>query len=324
MKYEELKTFLEEKMRMSHIYQPLLIKILVDSGGSATIRQLALSFLGYDESQIMYYERTLKNMPIRVLSGHGIIRREGDLISLMTEKLTLEQKAELKKICEGRIQDYIVSRGLSVWDYRLLDTDPVPDSLRYTVLKESNGRCALCGATRNERVLDVDHIIPRSLGGKTEYKNLQVLCSKCNRSKRNRDKTDFRRLAERSRRDDCPFCRVQGTGAVLHANEHAFAISDKYPVTPGHILVIPQRHVTDYLELSQFELVACHDLIRFMKRSLTEEDPGIVAYNIGLNNGEAAGQTIEHLHFHLIPRRAGDLENPRGGVRGVIPGRMGY
>ncbi|NQT77358.1 MAG: HIT domain-containing protein [Bacteroidetes bacterium] len=324
MKYEDLRSFIEKKMRMSHIYQPLLIKILVDSGGSATVRQLALCFLGYDESQIRYYESTLKSMPIKVLSKHGIIKKDGDLVTLEVSKLTFEQKAELKKICEGKIQDYISKRGLSVWDYRLIDTEPVPDSLRFIVLKESKGRCALCGATRNERVLDVDHILPRSLGGKTEYANLQVLCSKCNRSKRNKDKTDFRNLIKDSFNNDCPFCIVHKTEKVLHENELAFAILDKHPVTAGHTLVIPRRHVTNYFELSQYELVACHDLIKFIERSLQEEDKTIDGFNIGLNNGEVAGQTIDHLHFHLIPRRKGDVDNPRGGVRGVIPNKMNY
>ena len=324
MKYDELKSFIEERMRMSHIYQPLLIKILVESGGSATVRQLALSFLGYDESQIRYYENTLKKMPIRVLSSHGIVKKDGDLVSLEIDKLSFEQKAELKKICEGKIQDYISKRGLSVWDYRLIDTDPISDSLRYNVLKESKGRCALCGATRNERVLDVDHILPRSLGGKTEYANLQVLCSKCNRSKRNKDKTDFRNLTKESFDAECPFCKVQNTEAILHENEHSFAILDKYPVTLGHTLIIPKRHVGSYFELSQYEVIDCHNLIKFIEKSLQEEDKKIVGFNIGLNNGKVAGQTIDHLHFHLIPRREGDTKNPRGGVRGVIPNKMNY
>lgn len=324
MKYEALKSFLEDRMRMSHIYQPLLIKILVDSGGSATVRQLALNFLGYDESQIRYYERTLKIMPVRVLSKHGIIKKKGDLVTLEVENLSLEQKAELKKICEGKIQDYISSRGLSIWDYRLLDSDPVPDSLRFLVLKESNGRCALCGATRNERVLDVDHIIPRSLGGKTEYANLQVLCSKCNRSKRNKDKTDFRNFITKSYDDQCLFCNIQNTAKILHQNKLAFAISDKYPVTKGHSLIIPKRHFVSYLDICRDELNACHDLIRFIERSLQDEDINIKGFNIGLNNGTVAGQSINHVHFHLIPRRAGDTQYPKGGVRGVIPHNMNY
>ena len=78
MNFETLKEFLLSKMKLSHIYQPLVIKTLVDAGGSATIRQLAITFLSHDESQILYYEKRLKEMPIRVLKNHGVIDKDGD------------------------------------------------------------------------------------------------------------------------------------------------------------------------------------------------------------------------------------------------------
>ncbi len=320
MTFDNLKTFLESKMKMSHIYQPLLIKLLVESDGSATIRQLALQFLGYDESQVRYYEKTLINMPIKVLSKHDVVERDKNLVSLNVVKLTFVQKAELKKICEQKIQEYIQKRGLSVWDYRLIDNDPMPDSLRYRVLKDGKGICALCGASKNERVLDVDHIIPRSLGGKTEYSNLQLLCSKCNRSKGNKDNTDFRDNPV-DKVDSCPFCLPED---IIIENSLSLAIYDKYPVTIGHVLIIPKRHFTDYFEVTQKELIAINDLIRILKSMITEKDKKINGFNIGVNSGESAGQTISHLHFHLIPRRSGDVDNPKGGVRGVIPEKMNY
>ena len=92
MEFRELKEFLESKMRMSHIYQPLLIKTLVEVGGSATVRQLAVSFLSHDESEILYYEKRLKEMPIKVLKNHGIITKNEDLVILNVRRLTLEQK----------------------------------------------------------------------------------------------------------------------------------------------------------------------------------------------------------------------------------------
>ena len=109
----------------------------------------------------------------------------GLVVSLNVRKLTFEQKAHIKMICEKKLQEFIVNRGLGIWDYRLLDSSPVPDSLYYNVLKDSNGKCALCDATKNERPLQVDHIKPRSKGGMTEHENLQVLCSKCNQAKGN-------------------------------------------------------------------------------------------------------------------------------------------
>jgi ATP adenylyltransferase len=192
--FEELKDFLTKQMRMSHIYQPLLIKNLLESGGLATVRQLAVNFAAQDESQVLFYEKRLKEMPIRVLSSHGVIEKQGELVTLKIDKLSLQQRAELEQICFDKIQKYIASKGLAIWDYRLLDDNPIPDSLRYRVLMEAKGRCALCGATRDETVLDVDHIIPRNKGGKTVYENLQVLCAKCNRSKQDKDDTDFRNL----------------------------------------------------------------------------------------------------------------------------------
>jgi diadenosine tetraphosphate (Ap4A) HIT family hydrolase len=311
-------------MRMSHIYQPLLIKSLIDSGGISTIRQLATNFLASDESQILYYEKRLKEMPIRVLSRHGIISREGELVSLKVRKMSLEQKAEIKKLCEQKIQEFIVSRGLSTWDYRLLDDTLVSDTLRYQVLREANGRCALCGITKDDKPLDIDHIIPKAKGGKTVYENLQVLCSTCNRTKRDTDDTDFRKIIAEEYKEDCIFCKKAKGGKILHENDYTFATLDGYPVSEGHTLIIPKRHFSDYFDITQKEHIAVHDIIRIRRKELLRVDSSIEGFNTGANSGEVAGQTIWHCHIHLIPRRKGDTPNPRGGVRGVIPHRMSY
>ena len=191
MTFKELYDFIDNKMRMSHIYQPLLIKTLVEAGGSATVRQLAQQFVLEDESQLQYYENTIKRMPVKVLKSHGIVSDQKSLISLNIKKFTFKEKAQLKGICEEKIQQYLEKRGLATWDYRF-SADPVPDSIRYKVLKAGKQRCALCGITAKDRMLDVDHIIPRSRGGSSKEENLQVLCAKCNRSKGNKDDTDFR------------------------------------------------------------------------------------------------------------------------------------
>ena len=324
MKFDNLKEFLLSKMKLSHIYQPLLIRTLVDAGGSATIRQLANVFITQDESQILYYEKRLKEMPIKVLKKHGIITKDDDLVKLNVEKLSLQQKAEIKKICEEKMQEYIASRGLAIWDYRLLDDSLIPDSLRFRVLKEAKGRCSLCGVTKDERPLDIDHIIPKSRAGKTEYSNLQVLCSKCNRSKRNEDTTNFKDILKERIDPRCDFCIYALRGEKLLENDYAFAKLDRYPVTDKHTLFIPKRHFADFFEITKVEQDAIHDLIRIRRRQLFETDPKIEGFNIGVNSGEVAGQTIFHCHIHLIPRRKGDMDDPHGGVRGVIPGKMKY
>ena len=108
------------------------------------------------------------------------------------------------------------------------------------------------------------------------------------------------------------------------SNRLACVIWDGFPVTRLHSLVIPFRHAEDYFSLSTEEVLACDELIREARVKLLSQDPSIAGFNIGVNAGAAAGQTIFHCHFHLIPRRAGDVENPRGGVRHIIPGKGDY
>lgn len=323
MKHEELREFLQSRMRLNHIYQPLIIRTLIEIGGTATIRQLATVLLSQDESQIAYYQGRLKEWPMRVLTKHGIIERQGDLIRLRVDKLTFTEKAELKKICEEKLQTFGVEKGLAIWDYRLLDESPISDSLRFRVLKESGGRCALCGASKDASPLDVDHIIPRSKHGKTEYANLQVLCAKCNRSKRDQDDTDFRMSPAPDYKAECEFCIAEKTQIIL-SNDLCIAFIDKYPVTNGHTLIVPRRHVKDFFEMSEAERAATNDLLRIRRRQLMESDTSVTGFNVGVNCGETAGQTIEHCHTHLIPRRPGDTMDPEGGVRAVIPGKGRY
>ena len=102
------------------------------------------------------------------------------------------------------------------------------------------------------------------------------------------------------------------------------AIKDKYPVTEHHTLIIPLRHTPDYFSLTPEEKNDLDDLIHRLKGTISEADPQVTGFNIGVNCGVSAGQTIMHAHIHLIPRRDGDIPNPRGGVRGVIPEKMDY
>jgi ATP adenylyltransferase len=121
----------------------------------------------------------------------------------------------------------------------------------------------------------------------------------------------------------CLFCSIDPS-RIINSNDLAYAIRDGFPVTEGHTLVIPKRHVTDYFGLSQDELLACDELLRSLKGEIEGADPSVSGFNIGMNAGEAAGQTIFHCHIHLIPRRSGDVEEPRGGVRHLIPGKGAY
>ena len=121
----------------------------------------------------------------------------------------------------------------------------------------------------------------------------------------------------------CPFCSLYENTEIITETQLAYAIYDKFPVNPGHSLVIPRRHVKDYFELTPEEQNACWELLNQLKVILDlKYRPD--AYNIGINNLFAAGQTVPHVHIHLIPRFIGDVERPHGGVRGVIPQHKEY
>lgn len=108
------------------------------------------------------------------------------------------------------------------------------------------------------------------------------------------------------------------------SNSLAFAMRDAFPVSPGHTLVVPRRLVATWFEATREERAALLELVDEVRRQLEAGTPKPDGYNIGINVGEAAGQTVMHLHVHVIPRYRGDVENPRGGVRHVIPGKGNY
>ena len=119
------------------------------------------------------------------------------------------------------------------------------------------------------------------------------------------------------RKAGCPFCEMEEP-RVIASNALCYAIRDMFPVTEHHTLIIPKRHVSDFFDLYQPEINAVHSLLGGMKQKVEELDGSVTGFNVGMNSGEAAGQTVFHCHVHLIPRRKGDVENPRGGVRGAF------
>jgi diadenosine tetraphosphate (Ap4A) HIT family hydrolase len=125
-----------------------------------------------------------------------------------------------------------------------------------------------------------------------------------------------------SAQNPCPFCSLNESDILLRA-EHAVAFYDGFPVNPGHVLVIPKRHEANFFELTHEER---EDLFRLLTKAmkLITEKHSPDAFNVGINIGEAAGQTVYHTHVHLIPRYDGDVPDPRGGVRGVIPHKQQY
>ena len=118
----------------------------------------------------------------------------------------------------------------------------------------------------------------------------------------------------------CPFCFPH---SVIMENELGRVIPDRYPVSPGHLLIVPRRHCTDFFQLADDERVAIWKLLSLARAYLRDRHQPD-GYNIGVNCGSVAGQSIEHVHIHVIPRYSGDMRNPLGGVRGILPTRRMY
>ena len=121
----------------------------------------------------------------------------------------------------------------------------------------------------------------------------------------------------------CIFCKIRKE-ELQFENKLAYSSRDSYPVSEFHSLIVPKRHVETYFELTNEEIQACYDLILKTKEKILKEDSSVKGFNIGTNAGKVSGQSIMHCHIHLIPRREGDVENPQGGVRSVIPKKQHY
>ena len=121
----------------------------------------------------------------------------------------------------------------------------------------------------------------------------------------------------------CLFCNVPSSEYIFK-NNLAFSTFDSYPVSKYHALIIPKKHLENYFDMSEEEILSCNKLIKKMRNKIQELDPTVDGFNIGTNSGKVAGQSIMHCHIHLIPRRKNDVDNPQGGVRGVIPSKQHY
>ena len=123
--------------------------------------------------------------------------------------------------------------------------------------------------------------------------------------------------------EQCQFCN-KTKQKIIYSSDLFFVVRDSYPVTKHHTLFIPHRHVSSFFDLNNNEFSNLNKILKQQRQSLLDLDKEITGFNIGVNAGADAGQTIMHVHIHLIPRRKGDIENPRGGVRGVIPSKQKY
>lgn len=322
MKFSELKNFLSKKMRMSEIYQPAVIRTLLKNNGKASLKEVAEFIAPLDEEIVNYYISKLKIFPKEVLQKHGIAEikpKSKTFTALGDFDYTDEQKEELIAICDQKIHEWLLKNASVESEYAGLGR------IRHHLLADHR-YCAMCGLTPEDKVkLDVDHIIPRSMGGSNEITNLQVLCHRCNRGKGNA--LIISAMAARKKvKDlvhDCVFCTLPEDRVIFNTPKFKI-ILDAFPVSEGHALIIPHRHVESAMSLTVDEFKEIHGAVAIVKSHLYSKHDDIKGFNLGFNVGETAGQTVMHAHFHVIPRRKGDVAEPRGGIRGVIPGKQKY
>lgn len=192
----DLIEYLTKKMSMTEIYQPVIIKELLCSGGSATKDELARKLAEYDLSVVEHYKRILMRWPKITLTKHGIVfyEKQGQIFQLTVMPESQTDRDEAIKICEANVEKWLLRKQDS--DRTVLGTA----SVRYQVLKQAHGKCQLCGIPAALRPIDIDHIVPRSKADKNGRvnkdgklidvnapENLQALCFECNRSKRDTD-----------------------------------------------------------------------------------------------------------------------------------------
>ena len=327
MSFQILKNYILKKMKMQHIYQPLMLKSIIENNGKASSKLIAKNFLSYDPWALKYYEDIVKIMPGNVLAKNldMIVKDKNNYSIKNFSKLSNIEREEIKNLCDKKIRDHINSRGNKIWEHRSKASGYISGSIRWQVLERAKSRCEACGISNNDKAIEVDHIIPKSLGGKDDLSNFQALCYSCNSMKKNKSKTNFKTIKNsyNKREKNCLFCNIKQKDKYIE-NELAYATFDSYPVSKYHCLIIPKRHVKDYFGLYQAEINACNSLISEMRKLILNKDNEVLGFNIGMNAGKIAGQTIMHCHIHLIPRRKGDVKKPQGGVRGVIPNKQHY
>src|SRR5271166_4464914 len=323
--FSRLRDFITTTMQISHVYQPVMLRTLIDNGGKASVSEIAKALLAEDRAQLDYYREITKRMPGAVLRRRGVVDYQDGAYSISGfDQVTAAERHELIALCHAKFDQFLEKRA-DPWSHRRKSAGYVSGTLRYEVLKRAAFRCVLCGASAEDRALEVDHIVPRNAGGSDDLSNFQALCYSCNAMKRDRDTTDFRCIPAlyRERSSGCIFCNI-GAARIVAENELMVAINDAFPVTEGHSLLIPKRHVVSPNDLFQPEVNAMWALAADVRAELSAADETIAGFNFGSNDGASAGQTVMHAHFHIIPRQEGDVEKPRGGVRGAIPERQGY
>ena len=163
MKYQEYEDFINHRMRMSHVYQPVMLMTLLEKDGKASARDIAKAILNHDESQIEYFEKIVGNMVGKVLRSHGLVKKEGsEYVLSLDEGLSKKDSDQLVELCRSKLKEYEAKRREKIWLHCKLSSGYISGTLRYEVLKQAQFHCELCGISGDVPALEVDYIVPRN------------------------------------------------------------------------------------------------------------------------------------------------------------------
>jgi 5-methylcytosine-specific restriction endonuclease McrA len=274
--FEKLRTYLIKNMRMSHVYQPIMIKHLLENNGRAKAEEIAIDLVQNDLSQVEYYTERVNSMVGKVLRKNHIVVKEKNEYELIGYRdLKENDKDELIELCQTKIEEYKQKRGMLIWDHRRKNRSPIDGSIRYQVLNRANNVCELCGIPSDVRALEVDHIVPKNWKGIDDLVNYQALCYKCNANKRDTDDTDFRNRVAlfdvRASYGKCNFCDTSLDDILFQNN----------------------------LALKSAEVNAIHDLMKSVKKIHVAQTNGSSGFDIVIDQFDDSLK--EHTFIKMTP-----------------------
>ena len=293
--YDELADFVKHRMKMVHVFQPIMIRTLVEAGGSATDQDIARAFLSEDRAQLEYYAYIAKRWPRKTLGRHGVVDyRRGakgrrGVFTLNWDSPTDEQRRRIVELCNLRLQEYIDKNvGDLPWFDHLGAQSAIPGGIQYDVLARSGGVCVACGTPALKAPIHVDHIVPASRGGTDDPSNLQALCARCNRAKRDRDATDFLLVQKRLKysKRGCVLCRARDVGPQ---NNLAVSIPSGLTDAGRHWIIAPRSHVTKFSDLLPAQRNLCIDLIEPVKEHMRGGGCGSCEFDVRIQTEAPEG-----------------------------------
>lgn len=283
MDFKKLMNFIENDMSMSNIYQPVVIKKLLESNNTVSIKDLAKTLINKDNSLLEYYKERLTTWPKTTLLKHKIVKYnkgKNSSFTLLLEEISEKQKNSLIESCDKKILDFIKKHS-NTWGIKT--SRKSMSGSRYSKYAEAKGRCLACGISASETKLQLDHIIPLNKNGPDIPDNLQVLCEKCNKEKRDTDDTDFKDWDEKLEHSDpnCTLCDLISK-EPLESNVMAVFTQLKSNSNFDYV-IIPKRHIGTFFDLIPAEKHSCLKMLDIAK-SYIEKKQSVKKINVGFDS----------------------------------------